>query len=242
MMSESQQGWKSLIWGPIAGLVYFVILISAFAVATPDVFSEETGPSSRNFGDHWIYQVFSELVSIFLATAIVAALARKDATKCGILAGFAIAVVHVLALIVLWQNTAWNQALIIGLFMVAAPFIGWYVGAWFREQDTEPNIGIQSISRYHLLWLWAPLWFYTMAIVPSLFQLWIGPDSLLTRIGNFVVLALYTWFLWTGLGYLSGKMKSDWPRWKRELVGATVLIGGVGVMMALGWTVLSVLS
>ena len=218
IMVENKQGWKSLIWGPIAGLVYFVILISAFAVATPDVFGEETGPSSRNFGDHWIYQIFSELVSICLAVAIVASLAPKDAIKGGILAGFAIAVVHVIALIVLWQNTAWNQTLIIGLFLVAAPLIGWYVGAWFAEQDTEPNIGMRSISRYHLLWLWVPLWFYTMAIVPSLFQLWIGPDSLLTRMANFFVLALYAWFLWTGLGYLSGKKKSYWPKWKREIV------------------------
>ncbi len=243
-----------LIFSPFVGILYYLSFESAFLNSIDFVIRgpEELKLVYRSWspgltwGSHWFYRLFAEGVSIVGATYIAAGLAGQRAKMGGLLGGLGIAGVAAMAtfaIFVLGGETAtiepWYQNVITALIVVSAPVIGWVFGEVALEQGVGTEKGFAGIPRGHFAWLWVIFWFYGLAFVAPVLNLWQylqeDPMSIFTAIGGIVrmiPIVIYAAPLVIGLGLLAGMYLRSWPSALRQVVGVITLVGGFALVAA----------
>lgn len=256
--TEAPQTGKTSLWAlmfsPFVGLLYYLSFESAFLHSINYVIRGPEGlklvysswSPDLTWGSHWFYRLFAEGVSIVGATYIAAGLAGLRAKMGGLLGGLGIAALAAMGTFVIFvlggeaaTIEPWYQNVITALMVVAAPVIGWVFGEVALEQGVGTEKGFAGIPRGHFAWLWIIFWFYGLALVSPVLNLWQyyqeDPMSLLTAIGGIIrmiPIVIYLAPLVIGLGLLAGIYLRSWPSALRQVVGFITLVGGFALVAA----------
>jgi hypothetical protein len=237
---------------PLVAGFYYLALRGAFAFSLTSVVSDTSDLAAQDWGapqwgNHWFYRAFAEIVSIPFGIFVAAGIARKRAKLAGLVGGGVISTVYLLRnLGLLYQRyrwpgqyeliEPWSQHIVDVLAIIGAPYCGYFVGEAAAQQFDENSVGFSGINRLHFLWLWIPVAAYAGGIISPLIHLWVdglssGVDGNLIRDIVLVVPVLaYAVPASMGLSVLAGHVLHR--RVICNLVGPPILI--VGWFLATG--------
>ena len=231
----------SILAGVAAG-VYYIQMKSAFSMSIRDVVANpfDVDPFANGlpkWGSHWIYRLLAEAVSLAFGTLIAAFVRRDNPIRGALIGGGTISVGYIAflswAFYVLQQDPSvrliepWVQQAIDAIVIVGAPLAGLVVGNSVAAEISEPNSAFQRTSRYHLLWLWLPAYWYAAILIPPLTKFFTRTDdSIITTIVIGVPVYAAAIPLFMGLALLSGETGGKTPKWLLSLYGAGCLVAG----------------
>ena len=160
--------WPLWIAPLVAGIYYFA-LWGAFEHSIGGVVFDASDIDINNaaapqWGSHWIYRAFAEIISLAFGTFIAAGVARQRAKAAALIGALAISLIYCLRtgawLFIYFNSTAyepiepWPQHLVEAGVVIAAPLIGFAVSTLAVELNGPKTVGFAGINRLHFLWLW----------------------------------------------------------------------------------------
>jgi len=248
---------------PATAFFYYVSIRGGFTesigdvVPDPhDIFSWSTDSQiiyAVQWGSHWIYRIFGEIISISFAAFISAGIARDRAATAALIAGYTISVGYAIKLVVVLVMSfsdiegmefaePWYQNLINFLIIPAAPLIGKYVSNEARELTLSSSKGFAGINRAHFLWLWLPTYWYSLALIPPIARTWLAEGDINPIMSGFrtiismIPIIIFGAPLIYGLGLLAGRVKPNWNFLLRQFSGVVVILLGfvVGAVFEYG--------
>jgi hypothetical protein len=241
---------------PATAFFYYVSIRGGFTesigdvVPDPhDIFSWSTDSQiiyAVQWGSHWIYRIFGEIISIGFAAFISAGIARDRASTAAIIAGSTISVGYALKMVVVLVmsfsdfegmelSEPWYQYLIDFLIIPAAPFIGRYVSNEARGLALSSPKGFAGINRAHFLWLWIPTYWYSLALIPPIARTWMAEGDINPISSGFrtiiylIPIIIFGVPLMYGLGLLAGRVKPNWNFLLRQFSGVIIIILGFAI-------------
>jgi hypothetical protein len=171
--------WPVVIAPLVAG-IYYIALRGAFAQSIGGVVFDASDidlsdAAAPQWGSHWIYRTFAEIISLAFGTFIAAGIARQRAKAAALIGALAISLIYCLRtgawLFIYFNNTAyepiepWPQHLVEVGVVIAAPLIGSAVSTLAVELNGLRTVGFAGINRLHFLWLWIAVSLYAAGIV-----------------------------------------------------------------------------
>ena len=252
--------WIPVALAPLVAGIYYLSLRSAFSASIQSVLTSanDVDPLSLtapHWGSHWIYRLFSELVSTAFALFVTAGLARVKAKQAALVGGLTIATGYALRTgVLLWAVFAlrsgeyhlkepWYQSVIDGLMIFAAPAMATAIAVSAQEFTSASDRGFGGINRGHFVWLWLLSYWYGLALISPVMNFYIrqSPENFISNILAIIVYgvpsAALLFPLFYGFAYLSGSSGRAWHSVFRDLAGIGILLGGliVGVLIQYGW-------
>jgi hypothetical protein len=258
-----------LVVAPIAGLVYYLVLLLAFMDAIGRVIADtsDIAAPGLTWGNHWIYHTFAEAVSVTFGTFIAGGLARERTAIAGLLGGLGITLFLAVRLGIIMiavdsygseSIDPWYEHIIAAFAGVAAPIIGYQLGASTKKISIGQSNGFAGIPRLHFLWLWIPAFYYSKEITGPFLKyvlayylgyngsaLMAVDSSVITGIIYLVLCMLpvvaYAIPLFLGLALLSGPIGySSTPirPAARQTLGTIVLIVGFWIAMTVHYGII----
>jgi hypothetical protein len=177
---RAYRGLLPLVFCPFAGIVYYVILSSAFlqsmrfVVEAPSGLSGWIPTSEMAWDTHWFYRLIAEAGSIGGATFIAAGLARERGRAGGVLGGLGIAAVVGFVAYVTYVlqvpeslDEPWYQDYVTMVVPLVSPVIGFFVGELAKEVSTSKSSGPS----------WSPAASLHLAMVADLVLLFVVNQS-----------------------------------------------------------------
>jgi hypothetical protein len=243
-----------LVVAPLVGLIYYLVIVSAFSTAIRDVVfstSDLDQMLGAKWGTHWIYHLVAEGVAVAFATFVAGGMGRQRAAMAGLIGGLGISLwwaawlavvlyLHFHGGVVLFDP--WYQSAIGVAGIILAPVIGYALGDVSREVSTNKPGGFAGIPRAHFLWLWFPAYWYCAAMIGPFLKYYM--NGLIDTTPSLEVLALYlipfACFLGPlvlGLALLSGDSPPMRPAFRHTL-GPLVLVVGWGIAAAIQYGII----
>jgi hypothetical protein len=143
-----------------------------FVVEAPSGLSGWIPTSEMAWDTHWFYRLIAEAGSIGGATFIAAGLARERGRAGGVLGGLGIAAVVGFVAYVTYVlqvpeslDEPWYQDYVTMVVPLVSPVIGFFVGELAKEVSTSKPSGLAGVQRLHFIWLWLPIWFYSLLLI-----------------------------------------------------------------------------
>lgn len=253
--------WPLLIAPLVAG-VYYLALKGAFirsidaAVGTIDTSNIDLGDlAAPQWGSHWIYRIFAEVISVGFGTFLAAGLARGRERAAAITGGIAIAAVYfaitVAAIYVrIYMSDdyvirePWYQFVIDGLLVIGCPLIGFYVAVAARDVNNSEPTGFAGINRLHFLWLWFAAFWYGLGLISPIsrhYMLETTSPGMITAIVDIIINGIPAAALlipgYFSVALLSGYRGIALHPVARNFLGIAVLVVGVviGAAVQIVW-------
>lgn len=183
--------WPWLAAPAVAILYYWAVhsaLWGAMPVVVgnqPDIYSPSNLPQ---WGNHWLYRIFAEVVAVSVAVITAGGLAREHSRIPAIVAGLTISVLYLGLLgyasslvfqfgfewVLTAGNVPWYQFFIDLFVVIMAPFLAIFFAPVAAKISTNRPKGFSGIPRIHFLWIWIALYLYLRVISGPLINVYIA--------------------------------------------------------------------
>ena len=137
----------------------------------------------------------------------------------------------------------WSDIVLEGLIIIGAPLIGLIAAVGAHQMNRVLPIGFAGLNRFHLIWLWAVVFFYVGGLIgpiTNLFKRHFGGLDLISGFALGVPLGALGILVWIIPGYygyalLSGLKGHKYQPITRSIFGVALLLLPASIFFLIGF-------